>query len=267
MNGAPGSACAPRAGGSHHDGRAAGLLLGSALDEGIFPPDFFHLTITSPPYNVGIAYDGGDGDSAEWADYLAFSRRWLANVLRWSAPGGRLCLNVLMDDLSAPRRPMSAEIVNAALSVGWKFHASIVWNQNHGGGTAWGSFASASAPCVQNRSEVVLVFYKGEWARGKGESDITRAEFVDWIGGNWSFPSESAKRIGHPAPFPLELPQRCIRLFSFVGDRILDPFAGSGTTLVAAADLGREAHGIEKSPEYHNLANTRLRNATGRLLG
>jgi site-specific DNA-methyltransferase (adenine-specific) len=111
--------------------------------------------------------------------------------------------------------------------------------------------------------ELIVVFYKKSWKRisGTGASDITRQEFMDWTNGLWTFNGESRKRTGHPAPFPLELPRRCIKLFSFVGDTVLDPFLGSGTTLVAAAQSGRRGIGIEVEAKFCALAAERLRKA------
>ncbi len=118
---------------------------------------------------------------------------------------------------------------------------------------------SASAPYVIAPVELIVVLYKESWKRAvRGVSDIGRAEFMEWTNGLWTFNGESKKRTGHPAPFPLELPRRCIRLFTFVGDTVLDPFMGSGTTLVAAALAGRRVVGIEIEERYSELARDRL---------
>jgi len=118
---------------------------------------------------------------------------------------------------------------------------------------------SASAPHIIAPVEVVIVLYKNEWKRkNQGKSDIGRDEFMEWVLGNWDFPGESAKRIGHEAPFPLELPKRCIKLFSFVGDTVLDPFAGSGTTLISAINNSRVALGIELESQYCELTTQRI---------
>ncbi|TFH43433.1 MAG: site-specific DNA-methyltransferase, partial [Lysobacterales bacterium] len=108
--------------------------------------------------------------------------------------------------------------------------------------------------------ELIVVLYKGEWRRTSGErtTDIRRDEFMEWTNGLWTFPGERKSRIGHPAPFPLELPRRCIKLFSFVEDTVLDPFMGSGTTGVAAVKLGRKFTGIEIDPGYFDIACRRI---------
>jgi len=122
---------------------------------------------------------------------------------------------------------------------------------------------SASAPFVIAPVELIVVLYKKRWRKtsGSGKSDITRSEFMEWTNGVWTFSGESKKKIGHPAPFPLELLRRCIKLFSFVGDTVLDPFMGSGTTLIAAAMLNRIGIGVEIDPQYCELAKKRILSA------
>jgi site-specific DNA-methyltransferase (adenine-specific) len=121
---------------------------------------------------------------------------------------------------------------------------------------------SAAAPYVIAPVELIVILYKDRWKKtsGSGVSDITRDEFMAWTSGIWTFQGESKKKIGHPAPFPIELPRRCMKLFSFVDDVILDPFVGSGTTLVAAALNNRKAIGIDVDETYCKLAKTRLEN-------
>ncbi len=159
---------------------------------------------------------------------------------------------------------MGADLTAIAKAVGFRYHATIVWNEgNISRRTAWGSWMSASAPYVIAPVELIVILYKQSWKKTSGskESDVTRDEFMEWTNGLWTFGGESAKRVGHPAPFPMELPRRCIKLFSYVGDTVLDPFAGSGTTLMAAAMLGRDAIGIEIDPAYCQLAVERIESA------
>ena len=148
---------------------------------------------------------------------------------------------------------MCADITTVAKRVGWRYHSAIIWNeQNISRRTAWGSWLSASAPFVIAPVEVIVVLYKRTWKKvyGSGISDITRDEFMEWTNGVWTFNGESKKRVGHPGPFPVELPRRCIKLFSFVGDTVLDPFLGSGSTLVACLQTNRRGIGIEIDRSY-----------------
>jgi site-specific DNA-methyltransferase (adenine-specific) len=229
------------------------------------PDGSIDLAVTSPPYNVGIDY-GTHDDHTTYRQYLAFSRKWLARCHAWLAPGGRLCLNVPLDKNKGGQQSVGADLTTIAKDEGFRYHATIVWNEgNISRRTAWGSWLSPTAPYVIAPVELIVVLYKGEWRRVRGErtTDIERDEFMAWTNGLWTFPGERKSRIGHPAPFPLELPRRCIRLFSFVEDTVLDPFMGSGTTLLAARRLGRKAIGIDLDPDYCRLAKRRLAADTG----
>ena len=245
------------------------LLLGDAGDASLFPADLFHLTVTSPPYNVGLDYGGQVDDSGSYEDYLEFSRTWLENVYGWTTTAGRLCLNIPLDKNGGGKRAVTADLTNIAQEVGWKYHATIIWNEGTiSRRTAWGSWMRPSAPHVIAPVESILVLYKDCWKRphlGDDLVTIDRDEFMEWTLGLWSFSGESSKRVSHPAPFPIELPKRCIRLFSYKGDRVFDPFAGSGTTLVAALREMREAYGIELDAGYYETALSRIAQE-GRLL-
>jgi site-specific DNA-methyltransferase (adenine-specific) len=223
-------------------------------------PASIDLIVTSPPYNLGISYQTyNDTDSYE--AYLSFSRTWLTNCFTWLRIGGRLCLNVPLDVNKYGWRSLGADITQIAKEVGFQYRSTIVWNEgNISRRTAWGSWLSASAPSVIAPVELIIVLYKDTWkrpAQGR-QSDITRDEFITWTNGLWTFPGEVPKRVQHPAPFPLELPRRCIKLFSFVGDTVLDPFAGSGTTLLAALQTKRYAIGIDIDTTYCEVAKRRL---------
>lgn len=237
------------------------LIQGDATNRDVLESESVDLTVTSPPYNVGKAYDGdSSSDSVDYDEYLHFTRTWLSNCLYWTIDTGRLCVNVALDKNKNGKNPVAADVTRVALEVGWKYHATIIWNEgNISRRTAWGSWMSASAPHIIAPVEVIIVLYKGTWKRkNQGKSDIERDEFMEWVLGNWEFPGESAKRIGHEAPFPLELPKRCIKLFSFVGDTVFDPFAGSGTTLISAINGSRNALGIELESRYCELAIQRI---------
>jgi len=218
------------------------------------------LIITSPPYNVDIQYNSHD-DKMSYDIYLEFSEKWLARCYEFTKEDGRFCLNIPLDKNKGGQQSVCADLTTIAKKVGWKYHATIIWNeQNISRRTAWGSWLSASAPYVIAPVEMIVVLYKENWKKtsGSGESDITKEEFLSWTNAVWTFGGESKVRVGHPTPFPVELPKRCIKLFSFVSDTILDPFAGSGTTLIACAQNGRKGIGVELDENYCKLAKKRL---------
>lgn len=221
------------------------------------------LIVTSPPYNVDIQYNSHK-DDVSYSDYLEFSNLWLKQCFDWLRQDGRLCLNVPLDKNKGGQQSVGADFTSIAKSIGYKYHSTIIWNEgNISRRTAWGSWMSASAPFVIAPVELIIILYKENWKKTSGskQSDITRDEFMNWTNGLWTFNGESKKKIGHPAPFPLELPKRCIKLFSFVGDAVLDPFLGSGTSLIAAAMLNRKAIGIDIDTKYCKLAEKRILNS------
>jgi site-specific DNA-methyltransferase (adenine-specific) len=218
------------------------------------------LIVTSPPYNVDIKYGSYDDDIL-YDVYLEFTREWLAKCLKLAKDDGRFCLNIPLDKNKGGQQSVCADITTIAKQVGWKYHSTIIWNeQNISRRTAWGSWLSASAPYVIAPVEVIVILYKKRWKKmsGSRQSDITREEFMDWTNGVWSFSGESRKRVGHPSPFPVELPRRCIKLFTFVGDTVLDPFLGSGSTLIACAETNRKGIGVEVDDDYCEIAKQRL---------
>lgn len=172
-------------------------------------------------------------------------------------------MNIPLDKNKDGQQSVGADLTNIAKSVGFKYHSTIIWNEgNISRRTAWGSWMSARAPYVIAPVELIVILYKNEWRKttGSGISDIKKDEFMGWTNGVWTFSGESKKKIGHPTPFPLELPQRCIKLFSFVDDVVLDPFLGSGSTLIAAYLNKRKGIGIEIDKTYCELAKKRLKN-------
>ena len=205
---------------------------------------------------------GTSDDGLSYPDYLSFTEQWLKKCLGWAAPGGRFCLNIPLDKNKGGQQSVCADITAIAKEVGWSYHSTIIWNEgNISRRTAWGSWMSASAPYVIAPVEVILVLYKDHWKRKDrhGVSDITRQEFLDWTNGLWTFNGQSKRGAGgHPAAFPIELPRRCIKLFSFVGDTVVDPFAGSGSTLLAALETERRAIGIEIDRDYCNIIEERI---------
>ncbi len=226
----------------------------------VIKDDSIDLIVTSPPYNVDIKY-GSYNDNIPHDKYLEFTEKWLAKCLNFVKSDGRLCLNIPLDKNKGGQQSVYADITTVAKKVGWKYHSTIIWNeQNISRRTAWGSWMSASAPYVIAPVEAIVILYKDRWEKiRKGESDITRDEFIEWTNGMWSFSGESKSKIGHPTPFPVELPERCIKLFSFVRDVVLDPFLGSGTTLLACLVTNRTGIGVEINENYCKLAVKRLK--------
>jgi len=225
------------------------------------------LIVTSPPYNVDIHYNSFR-DDIPYEKYLEFTEKWLRKAYLLMKPDGRMCLNIPLDKSKGRKeagfQSVYVDIVHIAKKVGWKYFSTIIWNEgNISRRTAWGSWLSAKAPYVIAPVEVIVVFYKERWSKiKKGKSDISKKEFMEWTNGVWTFSGESKKKVGHPAPFPIELPKRCIKLFSFVGDTVLDPFLGSGSTLIACALLNRKGLGIDIDEKYCELAKKRLTSET-----
>ena len=194
------------------------------------------LIVTSPPYNVDIKYNSHN-DQLTYDEYLAFSKRWMKRCYRWLKDDGRFCLNIPLDKNKGGQQSVGADLTTIAKKTGFSYHSTVVWNEgNISRRTAWGSWRSASAPYVIAPVELIVILYKNSWKKTSGskESDISRKEFMEWTNGLWTFRGERKKKTGHPAPFPVELPLRCVKLFSFIGDTVLDPFVGTRTTMVAA---------------------------------
>ena len=234
-----------------------------AMDE--LPECSVHLMVTSPPYNAQKEYD----DDLNLDEYLALLGRVWAETYRVLVPGGRACVNVANLGRK-PYIPLHSHIIQQMQAAGFLMRGEIIWNKasSSSPSTAWGSWQSASNPVLRDVHEYILVFSKGSFGReGKGrESTITREQFLEWTKSVWTFPAVSARKVGHPAPFPLELPQRLIELLTFKGDVVLDPFAGSGTTCLAAALSGRGYVGYEVSQEYIDLARKRIEGETGNVM-
>lgn len=237
------------------------LFIANSLEPDLFTESFVDLIVTSPPYNVSIEYHSTKDDIL-YSDYLEFNKVWMSNCFKWTKVGGRFCLNIPLDKNKGGQHSVGADLTVLAQQVGWKYQSTIVWNEgNISRRTAWGSWMSPAAPYVIAPVELIVVLYKEEWRRKSDEkADITREEFMEWTNGLWTFSGESKKKIGHPAPFPRELPRRCIKLFSFPGDMVFDPFCGSGTTLVEAFANKRKGVGVEIDPRYAELAKERLLN-------
>lgn len=228
------------------------------------PNNSLHLMITSPPYNVSKEYD----NDLSLNEYLNLLKNCFTETYRVLVDGGRACINIANIGRK-PYIPLSDYVSKIMIEIGFNMRGEIIWNKSAGAGisTAWGSFQSASNPILRDVHEYILIFSKGNYKRERDKEEkelrkdnITKEEFIEWTKSVWTMNTESAKRIGHPAPFPEELPNRLIKLFSFTNDIVLDPFMGSGTTAIAAIKNNRNFVGYEINKEYINLANNRILN-------
>lgn len=228
------------------------------------PNNSLHLMITSPPYNVSKEYD----NDLSLEEYLNLLKNCFTETYRVLVDGGRACINIANIGRK-PYIPLSDYVSKIMIEIGFNMRGEIIWNKSAGAGisTAWGSFQSASNPILRDVHEYILIFSKGNYKRERNKEEkelrkdnITKEEFIEWTKSVWTMNTESAKRIGHPAPFPEELPNRLIKLFSFTNDIVIDPFMGSGTTAIAAIKNSRNFVGYEINEEYINLANNRILN-------
>ena len=229
----------------------------SSEEMGELPDHSVHLMVTSPPYNVRKDYDQ-DLSLEEYRELLSKVFRETHRVL---VTGGRACVNVANLGRK-PYLPLHAFVIQDMIEAGFHMRGEIIWDKgaSAAASTAWGSWLSASNPVLRDVHEYILVFSKQSFSRkvDGSQSTIERDEFLEWTKSIWRIPAVSARKIGHPAPFPEELPERLIKLYTYRGDVVLDPFAGSGTTCVAALKSGRGYVGYEIEGEYVALAETRL---------
>lgn len=217
-----------------------------------------HLMVTSPPYNVGKDYD----EDLTLDEYLAFLQRVWAEVGRVLVPGGRACINIANLGRK-PYIPLNAFIARQMFELDFLMRGEIIWDKgaSASASTAWGSWRSPANPTLRDVHEYILVFSKGSFGRSRPadrQATIERDEFLEFTKSVWNFPAESARKVGHPAPFPIELPRRLIQLYTFDGEVVLDPFMGSGQTALAAVQAGRHYVGYEVDPAYVQLAEKRL---------
>jgi len=228
------------------------------MDE--IPDSSIHLMITSPPYNVGKEYD----DDLTLDEYLELLTKVFGEVYKKLVTGGRACVNVANIGRK-PYIPLHAMIIEIMLDLGFLMRGEIIWDKSASGGgsCAWGSWMSASNPVLRDYHEYILVFSKDSYSKDKKQvkrDTIAHDDFIEWTRSVWTFPAVNAKKIGHPAPFPIELPHRLINLYSYEGDVVLDPFCGSGTTAIAARQNNRNYICYDIKPEYIDLAKRRISN-------
>lgn len=224
------------------------------------------LTITSPPYNLGVDY-GTYKDALPIDEYIGFMQELFNSLYTSTRVGGRVCVNVPPDiGVLKNNSKISLDVLfyNILESAGFNYRTKILWNKNQiTSRTAWGSFKSPSNPNILPPFEYVLVFYKDTPKKegDKNDIDITKEEFIAWTNGLWNIAPESKKKVKHPAPYPEELCRRLIKMFSYVGDIIFDPFMGSGTTCIVAKKNNRRYIGAELEKSFVELANSRLENS------
>ncbi|OXU15499.1 DNA-methyltransferase [Sedimentisphaera salicampi] len=221
------------------------------------PDNSLHLMITSPPYNVSKDYD----DNLDLDEYLDLLKNVYSETYRVLVNGGRACVNIANIGRK-PYIPLSDFISRIMLDIGFKMRGEVIWNKGSGAGVsmAWGSWKSASNPVLRDVHEYILIFSKGDFKRPRKdkENTISKENFMEWTKSVWNMNTESAKRVGHPAPFPEELPRRLIELYSYKDDVILDPFMGSGTTALAAMKTDRKYVGYEIDHGYLDVCRKRI---------
>ena len=228
-----------------------------------FPDESIDLVVTSPPYNIGKEYEERILTNKEYYNLIFESFLSIKRILK---KDGRICFNV---PFSMNRRGQIFYIFPIVLKAfqdsSLNIRDLIIWDQMYSGSnTAWGSWKSPSSPWLRHLTELILLGYKSIWKKEKkGKSDLETKEFMGWTLDKWRFSANTGLRKKHPTAFPEELPIRCIKLFSYIDDIILDPFVGSGTTCVVAQKLGRRWIGIDVSSEYCNIARQRLSEING----
>ena len=246
------------------------VLTGDARENPL-PDNCVQLVVTSPPYNASKAYD----DDLTLDEYLKLLHDVFSECYRVLSPGGRMVVNVANLGRK-PYIPLSTYINSMMIELGFLMRGEIIWDKSASAGSscAWGSFQSASNPCLRDIHEYLLVFSKGDYKlprskkeRAEGRIDtIEKRDFIEQTKSIWRFATERASRVNHPAPFPVELPRRCIEMYTFAGDVVFDPFNGSGTTCVAAKQSGRVFVGMDLSEEYCTIADERILNTEPALI-
>lgn len=225
------------------------------------PDDSVALDFTSPPYNAGKEFD----EDLDLAEYFGLISRVAREVYRVLQPGGRYLVNIANLGRK-PYIPMHAYFYALHMAAGFLPVGEIIWRKGRGmnSNCAWGTWRSARRPVLRDVHEYILVFSKERFGRpDAGESTISGEEFMEATLSVWEIQPASARKVGHPAPFPVELAERAIRLYTYKGDVVLDPFNGSGATCVAALKNGRHYVGYDIVPEYCELARKNLAAVSG----
>lgn len=247
-----------------YDDKNIQLWNGDARKMDFIPDKTVHVIITSPPYNVAYDYGKDWNDVLSPDDYFEFTKQWIKECYRVLVKGGRLIVNVpaaLTQSAGSKIAFVAMDIWNIAVKeIGFLPRDWIIWSKigNLDSVTSWGSWMSPSSPFCRDACEFIIVFSKEQFkleSKNK-ETDITKDEFMTLSRNIWRM--VPAQRKLHPAPFPLEFPLRAIKFFSFVGDTILDPFVGSGTTVLACKLLKRKGIGVDISSKFLEVAKQRV---------
>ncbi len=223
------------------------------------PDNSVHLMVTSPPYNVGKEYD----QNLSLEEYRTLLKKVFTETYRVLVPGGRACVNVANLGRK-PYIPLHCFIIEDMLEIGYLMRGEILWDKGTSvsPSTAWGSYLKANNPVLRDIHEYILVFCKQSFTRSNPshrKSSISKEEFLEFTKSVWRFPAERATKVGHPAPFPVELPYRLIQLYTFEEEIVLDPFVGSGTTCIAALKTNRQFVAYEINEKYCKVAEERIR--------
>jgi len=223
------------------------------------PDNSVHLMVTSPPYNVGKEYD----ENLSLKEYRELLKQVFTETYRVLVPGGRACINVANLGRK-PYLPLHSYIIEDMHDIGFLMRGEILWDKGSSASpsTAWGTYLKANNPVLRDIHEYILVFCKDTFTRlnpHKRKSTISKEEFLEFTKSVWKFAAERASKVGHPAPFPVELPYRLIQLYTFEGDVVLDPFVGSGTTCIAALKTKRRYVAYDIDKRYCNLAERRIK--------
>jgi site-specific DNA-methyltransferase (adenine-specific) len=233
------------------------IIQGDSRDLSMIPDLSLHLVVTSPPYNARKQYD----DDLSLSEYLELIEKVSTEIYPKLVDGGRIVLNIANMGRK-PYIPITDYISHILTGIGYIQRGEIIWDKgaSAGSSTAWGSWKSPSNPSLRDVHEYILIYSKGTMKRSNGEkkATISRDEFLEYTKSIWQFSTVSARKIGHPAPFPIELAYRCIQLYSYENDIIFDPFIGSGSTAIAALKTNRKYFGIDLKQEYVELANERV---------
>lgn len=244
------------------------------------PDESVALVVTSPPYFAGKEYELASSKNdipGTYDEYLQLLKAVFAQCCKKLEPGGRIAVNAANLGRK-PYRSLSSDIISILEELGFLLRAEIIWVKSEGqsGSCAWGSFQSPANPVIRDMSERIIVASKGSFSRALSARQreelhlpctvtMSQDEFMEYTNDIWKFQPDRASRVGHPAPFPIELPRRLIALYTYEQDLVLDPFMGSGTTAIAALQSRRRFAGFELDDQYIALAEKRIQDARSQI--